>query len=423
MTFARAARIADAVLLEGYVLYPYRSTATKNRYRWTFGVLAPEVWTKAGGCEESWLEAQLLVSGKSPVLRGRLRFLSVVDRTVESYDGKRFTCVESLAIEGRAFVAWEEGELHEIDFDGGTDGVTEFHVEAGEKIEILRDASGALRGRVVRTQAELFGTVRLRTEPLETPPAEEQLWRVTIRVDNLTPPELPRMEQVDRPQIMRSALVSAHLLVAAGGARFVSLFDPPPHTRDIAATCRSTRCWPVLAAEEGQDDLVLASPIILYDHPQIAPESTGDFFDACEIDEILALRTRTLTAEEKVIARATDARAAAIIDRVDAMTQEELGRLHGAIRDRPRYVPGARVRLRLDGKTRRSDVQDLLYSGCAATIHAVKKDVDGRDYLAVTIDDDPSASMHLLKGRYHYYYPDEVEPIDGPPAKAKESAP
>jgi len=412
MTFARAARIADAVLLEGYVLYPYRSTATKNRYRWTFGVLAPQSWSQAGGCEESWLEAQLLVSGASPVLQGRLRFLSVVDRTIESHDGTKLERVSSLDVDGRAFVAWEEGEVREIDFDASVDGVTSFDIEPTEKIETVCDASGALRGRVVRTQSALHGAVHVRVEPLPTPPAEAQLWRCTIRVENLTPGVRAGS---DRADVMKAALVSTHVLVAAVGARFVSLFDPPPHTRDVAATCRSTRCWPVLAGEEGRDDLVLASPIILYDHPQIAPESTGDFFDACEIDEILALRTRTLTDEEKTIARATDARAAAVIDRVEAMTEEELGRLHGAIRDRPKYVPGLRVRLRLDGKqrrARRTDAQDLLYSGCTATIHAVRKDVDGRDYLAVTIDDDPSASMHFLKGRYHYYYPDEVEPLE-----------
>ncbi len=419
MTFTRAARIADAVLLEGYVLYPYRSTSKKNRYRWTFGVLAPESWSRSGGCEESWLEAQLLVSGASPVLTGRLRFLSVVDRRVEAFDGQRYERVENLDIEGRAFVSWEEGEVREIDFDASVDGVISFEIEPSEKIEVLQDASGAVRGRIIRTQSALHGAVHVSVAPLPTPPAEAQLWRFIIRVENLTP-GVP--DGADRADVMRFALVSTHLLVAAEGGRFISLFDPPPHTRDVAATCRSTRCWPVLAAEEGRDDLMLASPIILYDHPQIAPESTGDFFDACEIDEILALRTRTLTDEEKVIARATDPRAAAVIDRVEAMSQEELGRLHGAIRDRPKYVPGLRVRLRLDGtkrRSRRTDAQDLLYSGCTATIHAVRKDVDGRDYLAVTIDDDPSAAMHFLKGRYHYYYPDEVEPLVEPVGRSE----
>jgi hypothetical protein len=79
---------------------------------------------------------------------------------------------------------------------------------------------------------------------------------------------------------------------------------------------------------------VLSSPIILYDHPRVAPESPGSLHDATEIDEILALRTLTLTEQEKAEARATDPRAAAIVDRVDAMPPEGFGRLHGTIRSR-----------------------------------------------------------------------------------------
>ncbi len=34
--------IADAVMYEGYMLYPYRPSSVKNRQRWTFGGLYPE---------------------------------------------------------------------------------------------------------------------------------------------------------------------------------------------------------------------------------------------------------------------------------------------------------------------------------------------------------------------------------------------
>ena len=74
----------------------------------------------------------------------------------------------------------------------------------------------------------------------------------------------------------------------------------------------------------GDDDVVLSSPIILYDHPEVAPQSPGDLYDATEIDEILALRVMTLTDEEKSEARGTDSRAAAIIDRCDDMSPETL---------------------------------------------------------------------------------------------------
>ena len=77
---------------------------------------------------------------------------------------------------------------------------------------------------------------------------------------------------------------------------------------------------------------MLSSPIILYDFPAIAPESAGDFCDATEIDEILALRVMTLTDQEKA-----EARAPILVRRrssIDATTCRPRSgpRLHGAVR-------------------------------------------------------------------------------------------
>ncbi len=41
MIFDREREIADAILYEGYILYPYRASAIKNRQRWTFGGVFP----------------------------------------------------------------------------------------------------------------------------------------------------------------------------------------------------------------------------------------------------------------------------------------------------------------------------------------------------------------------------------------------
>ena len=190
---------------------------------------------------------------------------------------------------------------------------------------------------------------------------------------------------------------------------------------------------------------MLSSPIILYDYPCVAAESPGDMYDATEIDEILALRTMTLTDDEKSAARATDRRAAAIIERVDNLPGEVLERLHGAVRYLrqsapkpesradavPWWNPGADEsvspdsdhveidgiavakgsRVRLKPGLRRSDAQDLFVQGRVATVEAVFSDVDDRQYLAVTLTDDPATELHRWHGRYLYFYPDEVEPL------------
>jgi hydrogenase maturation protease len=110
------------------------------------------------------------------------------------------------------------------------------------------------------------------------------------------------------------------------------LLEPPAELQDFTAQCQNVGAWPVLVGEPGQRDTLLASPIILYDYPQIAPESAGDLFDGTEIDEILSLRIMTLTDEEKREIRESDARAREILDRTDAMPAEQFMKMHGAVR-------------------------------------------------------------------------------------------
>ncbi|MGH9704507.1 MAG: hypothetical protein ACRD4K_14115, partial [Candidatus Acidiferrales bacterium] len=100
----------------------------------------------------------------------------------------------------------------------------------------------------------------------------------------------------------------------------------------IAKACRNIGTWPVLVGDEGRRDTLLSSPIILYDYPQIAPESPGDLFDGAEIDEILSLRIMTMTEEEKREMRESDERARQILERTESLPHEHLKKLHGALR-------------------------------------------------------------------------------------------
>jgi hydrogenase maturation protease len=77
---------------------------------------------------------------------------------------------------------------------------------------------------------------------------------------------------------------------------------------------------------------MLSSPIILYDHPQIAPESAGNLFDSTEIDEILSLRILTLTEDEKREMRQSDDRTRGILERTENMPEEQFMKLHGILR-------------------------------------------------------------------------------------------
>jgi hypothetical protein len=246
---------------------------------------------------------------------------------------------------------------------------------------------------------------------------------------------------------VRTSLLGAHLVLRADGAGFVSVVDPPADAVEAAARCVQHRCWPVLAGPPGTTDLVLGSPIILYDHPEVAEESPGALFDSTEIDEILVLRIMTMTEAEKAEARATDPQVAAIIDRCDGLTPEDLQRLHGIFRspdardlepptfdtggapwwdpaadaavspetdsvmvDGVRVAKGSLVRVR---PRRRADAQDIFFADQVARVTGVLSDVDGGVHVALVLVDDPAADLHDWYGRYFYFAPDEIEPLTG----------
>lgn len=390
MNFQRAAAVANAVLLEGYVLYPYRATSTKNRYRWTFGVLAPRSVSESRAFDPWWLEAQVPVEGEA--LHGRLRFLRVVERTVLDAQGRP---VERLEIGDRTYLPWEEGELVEIDFTLPIASDEELEVPVVLEATEEREDVGA--GTVVRRRAALDAVICARISR-ETEPV-----RAIVRVENVTPFD----PDAERAVAVRAALASTHLLLGVERGRFFSVVDPPMHARGAVSCCVNENTHPVTVG----DDVMLCAPIILYDDPKIAPESEGDFCDATEIDEMLVLRTMTLAPHEKALARATDARSAEIVDRAERTSAASFAKMHGAVRDRAPLTCGTRVRLRASG--RRTDAQDVLYEGCSATIEKVMRDVDGRDCYAVTFEGDPAAELHRWYGRFHYYYADEVEPLEG----------
>ncbi|GGQ29504.1 hypothetical protein [Streptosporangium pseudovulgare] len=547
-----ARRVADAVLYEGYLLYPYRASAAKNRVRWQFGVLVPPGFDTT--CEHSSSVTEcLLERADDAEVRLRLRFLHVRTRLVERAEDGGHRPVAELTVEtagpagpgtgaadgvpspgtagetgreagpGTAGTGAPGGATTYLSFEEATERETEVAFPVAElldgeraadvrlpgdrSVEAITGPSGRARGRVVREHLPLHAVVRARAERVAGP---YDLVRLRVRVENVTGWDDP---DATREQALRRSLISAHLIIGVTGGAFVSLLDPPEWARPAAETCRNERTWPVLVGEPGHRDVLLSSPIILYDYPETAPESPGDMFDATEIDEMLHLRTLTLTEEERRQARATDPRAARLLDMVATLPPELAERLHGAIRHletparggtaprwgsaadagaapwddvsdagaapwddvseggtgpddgspgglRPRdatpppdptpgvanpgaapwdgpgdafwsdlaagpgsspetdavSVAGVEVargsRVRLAPGRRRADAHDMFLSGRTARVEAVLTDLDGARHLAVTLDEDPGADLHRSHGRFLYFAPDEVEPLD-----------
>jgi hypothetical protein len=457
--FEQLSAVADAVLYEGYLLYPYRRSSAKNRVRWQFGVLFPRDWVErdgpvvpgVSGSADSWYqqtECLLRIREPGALLRVRLRYLQMQRKQVEEtgQDGGHRP-VESLrSDDGTVHLTFDEAMPYEADIvvplDDLLDGERTVPVGAAAALDIEQLPGGA--GREARRRDELSASTTLGAERLG-----QDLCRLRVRTTNTgSAPD----GGTTRDEALRRALIATHTLIGGEGIEFVSLIDPPMDLRAQADVCRNEFTFPVLGgdAPRGPRDgatgqVLLSSPIILPDHPQVAPESPGDLHDAAEIDEILTLRTMLLTDEEKREARATDPRAAAILDRVDTMPPEVFARLHGAVRslrpatpsappaERPAWwqegaddglspstdtvlvdgVPlggGSRVRLRPRG--RGADAQDMFLAGRTAEVAAVFHDVDGAVHLAVTLDDDPAAELHTWYGRFHYFRPEELEPLE-----------
>jgi hypothetical protein len=332
-----ARAVADAVLYEGYLLYPYRASSSKNQSRWQFGVLGPPGALEAGVGEDPALASQFLVRparpGAVPTISVQLRFLQLQRRAAQRADASGdFVDVPELVVGARRWLSWEEAVEGEFTFGPWDIGellapkVEPIAIPAGTDLEPIRDDTRVEAGRIVRSHRSLAGEMRIGTD--EPPGSTTGLVRVSVRVDNTT-----AGAGTDKESAIAASFIGAHLLLEVRDGEFVSMTDPPADAAEAVAACRQHRCWPVLAGPDGDPSVLLVSPIILYDHPELAPQSAGALFDSTEIDEILTLRVMTLTAEEKAAARATDSRAAEIIDRCDAMSPEAMQQLHGILRD------------------------------------------------------------------------------------------
>jgi len=494
---AHARQVANAVLYEGYLLYPYRQSAQKNRTRFQFGVLMPPAYGVIDDCEPSASQTEcLLECTDDAVVEILVRFLHFQRRTVQCIapDTGVISDVDTLTVNGVEYTSWDEAVEREQSFYArvghllGVDTELLFRVNEGEELEGLTGPDEERAGRLVRRWEGLEAAIGARAERVAGPYGA---LRLRVRVENRSQPHISLRSRDDG---LRYSLIAAHVLIAVPGGTFLSLTDPPQWAAAEAAACTNIGTWPVLAGPDDCRDLLLSSPVILYDHPGVAPESAGDLFDATEIDEILTLRTLALTDDERRQARVTDPRAAELIDRLDVLPPEMLERMHGAIRylspsgapanagvygtaaaagpqvpvgpavpgdpavpswstpgdggaavphwetpagaeQTPWWDPGSDAsvspetdhvlvggvriargsRVRMRPGSRRADAQDLFLAGREAVVEAVLHDVDGHVHVAVSPASDPLADLQRNHGRFLYFAPDEIEPVETAP--------
>ena len=430
MSFEAAEKIADAVLFEGYMLYPYRPSALKNQQRWNFGTLYPRAFaeTQRPAESHSFHAAVLLEASPSAKLDVRVRYLQLVPQPGAESRSEAAAWEVGL-VRARTLEAVSLDELHEpVEWALDWTALSEIEKNRAPDFYVERPSMGWLKLRAV--------------------PVNNKHFRIEATFSNESPVE----NGAERRVAQAAAFTSAHLLLHCAEGAFVSLLDPVAELAAVAAECRNQGVYPVLAGDIN-GHTILCSPIILYDLPQIAPESGGDFFDATEMDEMLALRVLTLTDAEKREMRESDPHARAILERVEAMANGGLLAVHGAIRDVPAadaaasMSPDANVGApEIDGNVapwnpfepspavelvrvfgvevrtgdrvrlwpqKQADIMDAVMEGRIAIVEAIEQDLEGNVQFAVVLEDDPGKDMGLLRqtGHRFFFSPHEVEPL------------
>jgi hydrogenase maturation protease len=336
-------KIAEAVLYEGYMLYPYRPSSVKNQQRWNFGVLCPTSYSaQQQGTERDTMQTEILARGSSGTrLTVKVRFLQIIRRSIAKLrvpvapllpdTEPPFDYVDRLEVESRVYQPWQEAVEREIVCDAMdlalpvASASIPFNLAAHREVEPVRGEAGDIVGIIVREWEHLSGAIEVSRTHLCN-----DLFKIRVLVRNDS--YFAATSEALREEAVLFSLVSTHTILGVDDGAFLSLLEPPAEYEALVAECKNIGTWPVLVGEDDSQQAVLSSPIILYDYPQIAPESSGSLFDGTEIDEILSLRIMTLTDKEKREIRQSDDRAREVLDRTENLPEEQFMKLHGVLR-------------------------------------------------------------------------------------------
>jgi hypothetical protein len=410
-------KIVSAVLYEGYILYPYRASSKKNqRERFTFGRIYPQEYSaKQNGREPCLMQTECLVRNESrdAALEVSVRFLQPLAReTVEQVRHSTDSLERRIWLEARE----REVKLSPIPLNQAIARSRSFKFPAVQNMD----------GAILRRSEAINGEIELETDTVDSATV-----KISVRIFNKTQLSEDTIENQDA--VLMRTFASTHMILNAPGGKFVSLLDPDPDCIELTAACRNIGTWPVLVGdkEKHERDAMLSSPIILYDYPQIAPESAGDLFDSTEIDELLTLRVQALSDTEKIEMQHVDEQARKILERAENLRPEEFLKMHGTLREVRKtneefFNPARRresaavggVTLKAGDRVRicpkrRADVMDIALEGKIAVIEAVEEDVDKNVHFAVVLEDDPGRDIGMMRYIAHrfFYSADEVEPI------------
>ena len=214
-------------------------------------------------------------------LEVQLRYLHLTQRTIGRLpvpcdelpfrSDPVYEAVDFLQLGGTRYQSWQEVSQRDATIGPIRLGsllnrasVTSFAAPASHTLEPLRGPDGRIAAVAVCDQRSVEGSAEISIERLE-----ESAVRVTVRIYNRS--SLEDAVACSRDEALMRTLVAMHAVLIVRGGEFVSMTDTPEALRQAANACQNLGAWPVLVGAPGECDAMLASPIILYDYPEIAP--------------------------------------------------------------------------------------------------------------------------------------------------------
>ena len=257
-------KVVNAVLYEGYILYPYRASSKKNRERFTFGRVYPEDYSIAqNGAEPFVMQTECLVrdESKDALINISVRFLHPMAREVGILSAPitempevepKFEIVPDLQVGEQLYQTWQEAverkvELAPFPLSSATKMSHEFNFPSSRALEPIRGDDGKISAIVVRRQDAVRGVIEVSTQPVD-----DSVFKMTARIVNRT--AVSKQDLENQSAIIMRTFTSTHTILQAQGGEWISLTDPPPTYANAVAACKNIGAWPVLVGEESKGE-------------------------------------------------------------------------------------------------------------------------------------------------------------------------
>ena len=332
-------RITKTVLYEGYSLYPYYRSSAKNSKPVPFGAVYPRQFVKHNPDVHSTTQTQCIIKGTDDTeIEITVRFLQLRNRQLlkidhDEYGPGQFRPTDSIKEGDATYHSGWEGVERELNLGTHTistivDNKVEKDIafESEKANDIIYGENGTVAGNVIISQSKINGTITASADPAGD---NKNGFKITVQISNTT--SVDNSEKLSRNDSYKLSFLSTHTILKTEEGAFISQTDPKQNWEKIVEACDNINTWPILIEKDYKT--MLSSPIVLYDYPEIAPESMGDMFDGTEIEEALVLHMATMPEEEKQKIDKGDPKMKAMMERVESVTPEEIMSLHGGFKE------------------------------------------------------------------------------------------